>query len=153
MSAPQLHRKTFASSELSRNTARVFREAEEAPVDLTRRDGEAMRLMTAAEDDRRTRLLRLAAQIIAVTTKTDGTLAERMGYGFPWMAALPEQARVSCAEELVESARASFATDQPHRLEKTVEEWCETARALAAGLTPESDRDDEELDEPVELSL
>lgn len=37
-----------------------------------------------------------------------------MAKTFPWMLALSPADRESCAQELVDAARASFATDQPH---------------------------------------
>ena len=53
---------------------------------------------------------------------------------FPWMLALSPADRTACAEELVDAARASFATDQPHLAIAQLTSWKETAVAIAAGL-------------------
>lgn len=42
--------------------------------------------------------------------------------------------RESCAEELVDAARSSFTTNQPHLSIAALTSWKETASALAAGL-------------------
>ena len=124
----------FQSSELSRNSLRVFDAAEKAPIRVTRRDGEDLVLMTEREADARRELLNLAAQLIAVTTDDRGTLAERMANIFGWMHALSPEGQVQCAHDLVNSARASFATEQAHLAIAELTAWRETAFALAAGL-------------------
>lgn len=126
--------RTFPSSDLSRHAPRVFAAAEENPVDVTRRDGEDMVLMTRREADSREQLLQIAAQLIAVATDDRGTLAERMADRFPWMLALGEKDRSTCAKDLLEAARASFATGQSHRAIAEMTAWRETAVALASGL-------------------
>lgn len=45
--------------------------------------------------------------------------------GRPW---------VTCAQDLVDAARASFSTDQPQLVLAELTSWKETATALAAGL-------------------
>lgn len=140
------HPRSVQSSELSRHSARVFAAAEESPVDVTRRDGEDLVLMTKRESDAREALLRIAAQLIAVATDDRGTLAERMADRFPWMLALSEVDRETCAREMLESARASFATGQPHLAIATLTAWRETAGAIAAGL---AGRAVDWLDEPI----
>ena len=124
----------FQSSELSRNSLRVFDAAEKAPIRVTRRDGEHLVLMTEREADARRELLNLAAQLIAVTTDDRGTLAERMANIFPWMHALSPEGQVQCSHDLVNSARASFATEQAHLAIAELTAWRETAFALASGL-------------------
>ncbi len=64
----------------------------------------------------------------------DGPLAERMSKAFPWMLALSPADRTTCAQDLVDAARASFSTDQPHRVLSELTSWRETATAIAAGL-------------------
>lgn len=78
--------------------------------------------------------LALARQIIAATTRDDGSLAERLSDALPWMLALSEDAREICARELVDSSRAAFSTHQPRALLSTVNSWFETASAQAARL-------------------
>ncbi|NMN99707.1 prevent-host-death protein [Gordonia sp. TBRC 11910] len=125
---------TRRSSDLSKHSAEVFAEAEDHPVTVTRRDGEALVLMSQREAEGRARLLTFAAQLITVTLDDAGTLAERMTKAFPWMLALTPTDRETCAQDLVDAARASFATNQPHIAIAELTSWKETATAVAAGL-------------------
>ena len=125
---------TRRSSDLSKHAAEVFSEAEDHPVTVTRRDGESLVLMSQREAEGRARLLNFAAQLITVTLEDSGTLAERMSKSFPWMLALSPADRATCAQGLVDAARASFATDQPHLAIAELTSWKETAVAIAAGL-------------------
>nr|WP_235174408.1 hypothetical protein [Tomitella biformata] len=50
------------------------------------------------------------------------------------MLALSPVDRESCAQGLVDAARASFSTDQPHLALAELTSWKETATAVAAGL-------------------
>ncbi|MEC4020014.1 prevent-host-death protein [Streptomyces sp. H27-D2] len=126
---------TRRSSDLSKHSAEVFAEAEDHPVTVTRRDGEALVLMSQREAEGRARLLNFAAQLITVTLDDRGSLAERMSKALPWMLALSPADRESCAQDLVEAARASFSTDQPHLATAELTSWKETATAVAAGLS------------------
>jgi hypothetical protein len=134
MSALITSRTVFQSSELSRASADVFAAAVDHPVQVTRRDGESLVLMSESADRARASLLELAAQLVAVTTSTDGTLASRMSDRFPWMLALGPSDQEACASEIVTAARASFATNQPHLAIAELNAWRETATAIAAGL-------------------
>jgi len=125
---------TFQSSDLSRRAARVFAAAEARPVTVTRRDGEALVLMTEREARSRDALLTMAAQMIAVATDDRGSLADRMTAQFPWMLALSDGDQAACANDLLTAARASFATGQAHLATAEVTAWRETATAVAAGL-------------------
>lgn len=126
----------FQSSELSRNSTKVFAAAEQSPVLVTRRDGEDLVLMSVIEAEARKALLEFAAQLIAVTTDDRGTLTERMADRFPWMHALSASAQQECAVDLVCAARAAFATEQPHLAIIELTAWRETAQAIAEGLGP-----------------
>ena len=125
---------TRRSSDLSKHSADVFAEAEDHTVQITRRDGEPLVLMSQREADARSLLLQFAADLIAVTLDDEGTLASRMADRFPWMLALSEADRDLCAQDLVEAARASFSTGQPHLAIAELTSWRETATAIAAGL-------------------
>lgn len=92
----------------------MFAEAEEHPVTVTRRDGESLVLMSQREAEGRARLLNYASQLITVTLEASGTLAERMSKSFPWVLALSPADRVTCAQELVDAARACFAATGAH---------------------------------------
>lgn len=137
MSTPARSRTTFQSSELSRSSAEVFAAAADHPVEVTRRDGESLVLMSDSADRARTALLELAAQLVAVSTSTDGTLVTRMIDRFPWMLALSTADQQTCANAILTAARASFATNQPHLAIAELTAWRETATALAAGLGQE----------------
>lgn len=130
-------RTTFQSSELSRSSAEVFAAAADHPVEVTRRDGESLVLMSGSADRARTNLLELAAQLVAVSTSTDGTLVTRMIDRFPWMLALSPADQQACANDILSAARASFATNQPHLAIAELTAWRETATAIAAGLGQE----------------
>ena len=118
---------------MSKHSAEVFAEAEDHPVTVTRRDGEPLVLMSQREADARAELLDLAETFLAAAVE-GGILAERIASRFPWMYALNAQDRDDCAQELIDAARASFATQQPYLAITTLTSWRETASAVAAGL-------------------
>lgn len=126
--------RVFQSSELSRNSTRVFAAAEDQPVEVTRRDGEDLVLMSKSEAAARERLLQLAATLIGVATDTRGTLTERLSEAMPWMLALSPEDRETCSRNLLDAARASFFTGQAHLAVAELNSWLETATAIAAGL-------------------
>lgn len=134
MATTALRTTTRRSSDLSKHSAEVFAEAEDHPVTVTRRDGEDLVLMSQREADSRNRMLQFAAQLIGAVVSDDGPLADRMSMAFPWMLALSPLDRATCAQDLVDAARASFSTDQPHRVLSELTSWRETATAIAAGL-------------------
>lgn len=134
MATTALHTTTRRSSDLSKHSAEVFAEAEDHPVTVTRRDGEALVLMSQREAESRSHMLQFAAQLIGVAIDDTGPLAERMSRAFPWMLALSPEDRETCAQDLVDTARASFSTDQPHLVLAELTSWKETATAIAAGL-------------------
>lgn len=122
------------SSDLSRAPGDVFDAASDHPVEVTRRDGESLVLMSWTEHQARTSLLELAAHLVAAATPQEGTLIERMSDHYPWMLALSTANQEAAANEILESARASFATHQAHLAISTLHAWRETATAIAAGL-------------------
>lgn len=136
---------TRHSSELSKNPAAVFRDAETHVVTVTRRSGDPLVLMTKRTADEQESLLDLAARIVTAALD-EGPLAEAMTRAFPWMHALTPEDRGTCAQELADAARASFSTGQPHLALAELTSWRETAKALAAGLGAEGL---EWFDEPV----
>jgi hypothetical protein len=135
MSLHDLRTTTRRSSDLSKHPARIFAEAEEHPVQVTRRDGETLVLMSQREVDAGAQLLQLAADLITVTLDDEGTLATRMVQKFEWMRALSTADQEACARDLIHAARASFATGQAHLALAELTSWRETAAAVAAGLT------------------
>jgi len=121
------------SSDLSKHSAEVFAEAENHPVTVTRRDGESLVLMSQREADARNELLNIAATLITVSLE-DGPLTNRMASRYPWMYALTPQDQEQCARDLIDAARASFSTLQPHLAITKLTSWRETAAANAAGV-------------------
>lgn len=134
MTAREISRTIFQSSELSRGSAEVFAAAIDHPVEITRRDGESLVLMSGSADRARTALLELAAQLVGVSTSTEGNLVSRMTDRYPWMLALSRADQKACVTDVLTSARASFATNQPHLAIAELTSWRETATAIAAGL-------------------
>lgn len=126
--------RTRRSSDLSKRSAEVFAEAENHAIMITRRDGEPLVLMSQREADGRARLLDFAAHLFTVTIDSDGPFAERLARAFPWMFALSPADREACAQDLLDAARASFSTEQPHLVLSELTSWKETAAAVAAGL-------------------
>lgn len=121
-----LRTSTRRSSDLSKHSAEVFAEAEDHPVTVTQRDGAPLVLMSQREAEGRARLLEVAAQLIGVALDDEGPLAGRMSRAFPWMLALSSQDRATCAQDLVDAARASFSTGQPHLVLGELTSWKET---------------------------
>nr|WP_298986576.1 prevent-host-death protein [uncultured Micrococcus sp.] len=144
-------KKTYNSSELSRNSSAVFDAAAQHPVTVNRRNSENFVLMTEERAEAERKLLALAAQLVAISTRTDGTLADRMAEHYPWMFAFSEEYRDECAQAVLEAARASFSTGQPHLAVAELHAWRGTADALAAGLgnaRVEWLTEDEEVERP-----
>lgn len=127
-------RDTFNSSELSRNSSAVFDAATESPVTVNRRNSEDYVLMTEHHAQAQKSLLHLAAQLIAVATDTEGSLADRMAAHYPWMFAFDDADRAECAQAILDAARASFSTERPHLAMAELHSWKETAQAISEGL-------------------
>lgn len=122
------------ASDLIERPAEILAEAEDNPLLLTRPDGDALVLMSQREAESREQLYRIAVPIITAVLDGDGSLAERLSKTFPWMLALSEADRASCAQELVDAVRAAVATEEPHVATAALTSWKETATAVAAGL-------------------
>ncbi|TFC17937.1 hypothetical protein E3O19_05460 [Cryobacterium algoritolerans] len=84
-------RRVVQSSDLSRRSAAVFAAAEEAAVQVTRRDGETLVLTTKREAAVHEQILEVAAQLIAVSLDDRGTLGDRLARPFPWIMLLSVQ--------------------------------------------------------------
>ncbi|WP_104081550.1 prevent-host-death protein [Cryobacterium sp. Y11] len=121
------------SSELSRNSAAVFAAAEEAPVEVSRRDGESLILTTKREAAAHERILEIAAQLIAVSLDDNGTLEDRLARPFPWIKLLSVQDQRTCARDIIDTARGAFVVNQPGRILTEIKAWQNTAEAVAAG--------------------
>ena len=121
------------SSELSRNSAAVFAAAEEAPVEVSRRDGESLILTTKREAAAHERILEIAAQLITVSLDDNGTLEDRLARPFPWIKLLSVQDQRTCARDIIDTARGAFVVNQPGRILTEIKAWQNTAEAVAAG--------------------
>lgn len=126
-------RRVVQSSELSRNSAAVFAAAEQAPVEVTRRDGETLVLTTKREAAAHQRILEVAAQLIAVSLDDRGTLEDRLAGPFPWIKLLSVQDQRTCAQDIIDTARGAFVVNQPGRIITEIKAWQNTAEAVAAG--------------------
>ena len=126
-------RRVVQSSDLSRHSAAVFAAAEEAPVEVTRRDGETLVLTTKREVAAHERILEVAAQLIAVSLDDRGTLEDRLARPFPWIKLLSIEDQKTCAQDIIDTARGAFVASQPRRILTEIKAWQNTAEAVAAG--------------------
>jgi PHD/YefM family antitoxin component YafN of YafNO toxin-antitoxin module len=132
--------RTVQSSELSRSPASVFAAADQGPVTITRRDGEALILTRASEVEHQRLGLQLAAQLIAASLADSTTpFVDRLRVPFPWLEFLSATDRTAFAAEVVDVARACAAVSQFDRLLETLTAWRATAEAVAAGYTHDDD--------------
>lgn len=132
-----IERRSFQSSDLSRHSKSVFAAVDEGAVQITRRDGSSLVLMSESEAAARDALLKVAGRLVAAATASDGRFVDRLADAYPWMLALSNADRDDCAREVLAAARASFETGQPHLAVAELNAWCETAQAIAAGLGAE----------------
>jgi hypothetical protein len=135
--APAPARRVIQSSELSRHSADVFAKAEEGAIEVTRRDGEPLVLLTKREDDERELVLEIAAQLIAVSIDDRGTLVDRLAGPFPWIKLLSDRDQEQCANDIIQVARGAFSIGLPARLLTEVAAWRNTAEAVAMGVANE----------------
>ncbi len=134
--------RTVTSSDLSRNGAKVFRAADEGPVEITRRDGETLLLTRKSEREAQFTALNLAADLVAASLAPDAKpFAERLADRFPWMELLTPEGRERFAEEIVVSARAGAAVHDLTPFLASLTSWHETAATKAAGYVPDDDLD------------
>ena len=139
---------SFPVSDLSRHSARVFRSADQGPVEVTRRDGESFVLTRKSEYDEHFTALTVAADLIAASlAPEDVPFEKRLEDRFPWLRFLSATDQTLFAREIIDVARSCAAVHNfsPFLVELT--EWQRTAAASAAGFTPAPDL--EWLDEPV----
>ncbi len=148
MSTPPTVTRSIRSSELSRNPASVFAAAEEGPVTITRRDGEALILSRASDVDKDREGLQLAAALVAASLSPGETpFSERLKGPFPWVDFLSATDRQAFAEEVVDVARACASVSRFEPLVLTLTSWHATAQAIASGYTP--DHEQQWLEQPV----
>lgn len=133
-----LLRRVVQSSELSRNPAAVFAAAEDGPVDVTRRDGEDLVLMSASRAAGERQALSIAAELVAASTSQDGrALVDRLRQPFPWLEFLAPEDRERFTREIVDVTRACASVGEYSRLLAAFSAWHSTAEAIAHGYTPD----------------
>ncbi len=123
------------SSELSRNSAEVFEQAQKAPLVITRRDGQNLVLKSLQEELAQLEVRIFASSMLSAALETSGSINERVTNHFPWILALSEQDQADCVRELMQAARVALATGQGVKAVQLLTSWRETALAIAAGLT------------------
>lgn len=139
---------TYRASDLSRDSAKVFRSAEESPVEVTRRDGESLVLTRKSEYDEHFAALAVAADLVAVSLAPgDSPLEDRLLERFPWLRFLSARDRTSFTTDIIDTARGCAAVHDFGPFLVELHEWQATAAAVAAGYTSPDDL--EWLDEPM----
>ncbi len=134
--------RTAQSSELSRNSAHVFKAAEEGPVTITRRDGEPLILLTTSEFDREHEGMELAAHLVTASLGDPKVpFTERLRGPFPWMAFLSDADQEAFAREIVAITRACASVARFDKALITLRAWRSTAEAISAGYTPDDQLD------------
>ncbi|MET4001698.1 hypothetical protein ABIB48_000396 [Arthrobacter sp. UYCu511] len=82
-------------------------------MEVTRSDSESLVLISGSADRARTALLELAAQLVAVSTSTTGTLIRRLIGRLRRMLALSTADQQTCANDVLSAARGSSTCGTP----------------------------------------
>lgn len=139
---------SFRASDLSRDSAKVFRTADRGPVEVTRRDGEPLVLTRKSEYEEHFTALNVAADLIAASLAPDDSPFElRLRERMPWMRFLTDQDQIQFSHDIVDLARSCAAVRDFSPFLVELAEWHATAAAVAAGFTASDDLD--WLDEPT----
>jgi len=148
--SPDVISRTVQSSELSRNSAAVFKAVDQGPVTITRRDGETLILTKESDLANQRQGLELAAQLVAASLAPDDVLfVDRLRGPFPWVEFLNQPDRETFAQEIVDVARACAAMSRFDRLLITLSAWHSTAQAIAEGYTRDENLEWLDVPEPV----
>lgn len=125
---------SFRASDLSRDSAKVFRSADQGPVEVTRRDGEPLVLTRKSEYDEQFAALGVAADLVATSlTPGDSPLERRLEALFPWLHFMDEADRSAFAVDIIDCARRCAAVHNFTPFIVDLAEWRATAVAIAAG--------------------
>lgn len=136
------------SSELSRNAAEVFEQAQKSPLVITRRDGQNLVLKSLREELAQLEARAFASSMLSAALETSGSIQERVKNHFPWILALSDKDQAECVTELLQAARIALATGQDLKAMQLLTSWRETALAVAAGLTASAN---ERLKTPIKV--
>lgn len=134
--------KTVRASDLSRDSAAVFRAADTGAVQVNRRDAEPLVLTRKSEFEQQTTVLNLAADLVAASLGSDDQpFTERLLARFPWMTFLTEAERAQFGEEMVAVTRSCAAAREFTPFLAELSAWHSTAAAKAAGYAQVDDLD------------
>src|SRR5699024_76773 len=133
---------SFRASDLSRDSANVFRTADRGPVEGTRRDGEPLVLTRKSEYEDHYAALSVAADLIAASlAPSDSPFEERLAERMPWMRFLSGADQRQFSHDIVDVARSCAAVRDFGPFLTELTEWHSTASAVAAGFTAPEDLD------------
>lgn len=128
--------RTVRASDLSRDSAAVFRAADDGPVEVTRRDAEPLVLTRRSSLDQQYAALEIAADLVAASLGPDEEpLTDRLLARFPWLEFLTDAERAQFGAEMISSARACAAIREFTPFLAELHAWYATASAKAAGYT------------------
>jgi hypothetical protein len=148
--SPAVISRTVQSSELSRNSAAVFKAVDQGPVTITRRDGETLILTKESDLAHQRQGLELAAHLVAASLAPDDVpFVDRLRGPFPWVEFFSPADREAFAQEIVDVARACAAMSRFDRLLITLTAWHSTAQAIADGYTHDGHLEWLDVPEPV----
>ena len=148
--SPAVISRTVQSSELSRNSAAVFKAVDQGPVTITRRDGETLILTKESDLAHQREGFELAAHLVAASLAGDDIpFVDRLRGPFPWVEFFNPPDRETFAREIVDVARACAAVSRFDRLLITLSAWHSTAQAIADGYTHDENLEWLDVPEPV----
>jgi PHD/YefM family antitoxin component YafN of YafNO toxin-antitoxin module len=148
--SPAVISRTVQSSELSRNSAAVFKAVDQGPVTITRRDGETLILTKESDLAHQREGFELAAHLVAASLAPgDVPFVDRLRGPFPWVEFFKPSDRETFAQEIVDVARACAAVSSFERLLLTLIAWRSTAQAIADGYTHDENLEWLGVPEPV----
>lgn len=130
----------YRASDLSCDSAKVFRSVEQSPVEVARHDGQSLLLTCKSEYERHSAAVAIAADLIALALAPDDRpLDSRLQTRFPWLARLEIEDLTCFATDIVSTLRrcATGHDFEPFLVE--LHEWQQTAAAVAAGFTAPAD--------------
>lgn len=143
--------RTVRASALSRDSAAVFKAADEGVVEVARRDAEPLILTRKSSYDQQFAALGVAADLIAASLGPDDRpYTERLQDRFPWLGLLTSAEREQFGHEIVAVARSCAAVREFTPFMAELHAWHATAEAKAAGYVAPEDLDWFETPVPVD---
>ena len=130
----------YRTSDLSCDSAKVFRSARQSPVEVTRNDGRSLLLTRKSDYERHSAAVAIAADLIALALAPDDLpLDSRFQTRFAWLACLEIEDRRCFVTDIISTLRrcATGHDFEPFLVE--LHEWQQTAAAVAVGYTAPAD--------------